>query len=242
MLYHTKGIVLKTLRFSETSVIAHIYTEKFGRLSYIVNGVHAPKSKFKPALLQVLTPLDMITYYREQKNLQRLSEIKPLLLFQNIPFDIVKSTIAIFISEVLYRVLQETESNLPLFNFLFTAITHLDQSKENLSNWHIIFLIQLSAYLGFFPNDNFFYTERPIFDLQEGKFTHRLPEHPNHFGLPLSQVFAKALHIPLQEIANWQITRTQKRELLYAIIKYYELHIEGFTEPKSIKILEEVMA
>ncbi len=242
MLHLTHGIVLKTLRFSETSVIAHIYTEKFGRLAYIINGVHAPKSKFKPALLQVLTPLDMVSYYKEQKNLQRLSEIKPLILLQSIPFNIIKSSIVIFLSEVLYRVLQESESNPPLFQFLLHAIIHLDQSTDSLSNFPIVFLIQLSAYLGFFPDNNFFYTERAIFDLQEGNFTHRLPDHPHHFGLPLSEAFAKALHTPLHEAHCLVITPSQRKALLHTLLHYYQLHISGFSETKSLKILEEIMA
>lgn len=242
MLHQTQGIVLKTSRFSETSVIAHIYTEKFGRQSYIINGVYAPKSKFKPALLQPMMTLEMVSYYRESKNLQRLSEIKPLDLWQDIPFNIVKSTLAIFMSEILYRTLKEAEANQDLFQFLRHTIYFIDQTTHAVANLPVLFLIQLSHYLGFFPNNNFFYTERAIFDLQEGMFVHRLPTHPHHFGLPLSEVFVKALHLPINQSNTWQVAREQRKSLLYALLKYYELHIEGFGELKSLKILEEVLA
>ncbi len=242
MLHHTQGIVLKTLRFSETSVIAHIYTEKFGRQSYIINGVYTAKSRFKPALLQALTVLDMVSYYRDTKNLQRLREIKPADLWTSIPFNVVKSTIAIFMSEILYRTLHEAEANPPLFQFLRHTGQYLDKDSASLAHLPVLFLIQLSRFLGFFPNNNFFYTERAIFDLAEGMFVHRLPTHPHHFGLPLSEVFARALNLTIPDAATWQIGREQRKSLLYAMLKYYELHIEGFGELKSLKILEEVLA
>lgn len=234
--------MLKTLRFSETSVIAHIYTAQFGRQAYIINGVHAPKSKFKAALLQVLTPLEMVVYHREQKNLQRLSEIRPAKLLTSIPFEVVKSSLAIFMSEILYRSLQEAEANEPLFQFLSDAIYYLDDTRQSVAGLPVLFLLQLSRFLGFFPNDNFFYTERAIFDLTEGVFVHRLPTHPHHLRLPLSEIFAKAIPLPLTAAADWTVGREQRKALLAAMLKYYELHIEGFGELKSVKILEEILA
>lgn len=240
MLHATKGIVLKALKFSETSAVVHIYTEKFGRLAYMVNGVYSPKSKFKGALLQPLTVLDMISYHKEHKNLQRLSEIKPCFTFFSLPFDIVKSTIAIFISEILYKVLREEQSDTQLFAFLERSIFFLDNTTLPVNNFHVLFLLQLSAFLGIFPQNNFFYTERSIFDLEEGIFTHRTPTHHNYLALPVSELLAKSLLTPIEQSHNLPINKTQRRELLHALLRYYEIHIEGFGSVRSLKILEEL--
>lgn len=240
MLHITKGIVLKTTKFSETSVVAHIYTEKFGRLSYMINGVRQSKSKFSPALLQAFTPLEMVTYYQENKNLQRLTEIRPLFHLHHIPFEVARSTLALFLAEIVYRTVKEQEYNPALFLFMEQTIVRLDNPADSVANLHLAFLAQLTAFLGFFPQNNFFHTERAIFDLNEGVFTHRLPQHAHYIALPLSERLSKLLQTSIDTCHTLALDRNQRRELLHGFLQYYQLHIEGMSPIQSLKVMEEV--
>ena len=117
MIHQTRGIVFKTIKYSETSVISKIYTEKFGLQSYLINGVRSEKSKIKAGLLQTMSILDMQVYYRENKNLNRVKEITAAYVFQSLPFDALKRSAGLFVMDVLNKCIREQESNEDLFQF-----------------------------------------------------------------------------------------------------------------------------
>lgn len=246
MLHSTKGIVLKTVNYSETSVIATVYTAQLGRQTYMINGVRSTKkSRTKAALLQPLTLLDMVVYHRMNKNLQRIKEIKLAQTFVSIPFDLVKSTIALFITELLYKTVKEEEANPLLFDFLYQFIVHLDTTKEAVGNIPLLFLVQLSSHLGFFPFLNFDTQSSPpltIFDLQEGVFVSQTPNHEHYLALPHSQHLATLLQLATAQQHYLLLSKLNRRFLLQALITYYRFHVEGFTKMKSVHILEEVLA
>ncbi|MBA3647350.1 MAG: DNA repair protein RecO [Chitinophagales bacterium] len=234
MLYKTRGIVFKTIKFSETSVVSKIYTERFGLQSYIVNGIRSPKSKFKASLLQSLSLLDMEVYYRENRNLNRLKEFQFSHIFAVLPFDLLKSSIGLFMIEVLQKSIHEEEKNTSLFYFIYEKIKSLDQNTRIPSNFLIQFLIELSIYLGFFPNGKFS-KETPYFDLSEGTF---VTSHQNNVALLDSSVTkmlsAQILKTPVV------ISSVQRKILLDTLLQYYQIHIPNFSRPKSLQILEEV--
>jgi DNA repair protein RecO (recombination protein O) len=153
MLLKTKGIVLNQIKYRETSIITKIYTEDFGLKSYIVNGVRTKSSKTKIGLFQPLTLLDLVVYYKEKTTLHRISEIKCYSPYKSIPFEIKKSSIVLFLSEILNKTLKEEISNKELFDFLSTSLIYFDEVKEDYHNFHLQFLFQLSAFLGFFPSN-----------------------------------------------------------------------------------------
>ncbi len=241
MLHTTKGIVLKTFKYSETSVIAKIYTHQFGIQSYMVNGVRSNgKSKQKAALLQPLTLLDMVVYYRKNRNIQRIKEMKPIHTFTSIPFNIGKSSLALFTTELLYNTLKEEEQNERQFDFIFEFVQTLDQTEESIANLHLYFLLQLSGFLGFYPFNNYSREAHNIFDLQEGIFTSRRPSHPYYLQEPLCHYFAALLSTPLKDVHLVKIGKTHRKELLRALLEFYKLHIEGFKPLQSVKILQEI--
>jgi len=244
MLHTTQGIVLKTFKYSETSVIAKVYTQKLGLQSYIINGVHTPKAKYKPALLQPLSLLDMVVYAREHKEIQHVKEIAPAGMLVSIPHHVVKSAIALFIAEILYKTLKEETGNAEQFDFLQNTILFLDQCTSNqvVANLHLWFLVHFTAYLGFFPQQNFFYTDRNIFDLREGLFVHRLPTHPYSLTLPHSYTLSQLLKMPIDQIDLIKLDKKQRHELLGAMVNYYQLHVAGFSEVKSVQVLNDVFA
>ncbi len=237
MLQATRGIVLKTVKYSESSIIAKIYTEQFGLRSYIVKGLAGKSKSNKKALFQGLNLLNMVVYEKQGANLQNIKEIEHAFVFGKIPYDIRKSSIAMFINEVLYKSLLEESENGELFNFLYSSITSLDQSEKLIIEFHIRFLIAFSKYLGLMPQNNYSETNN-IFDLQEGVFVSDQPLHSNFLNVNSSSMFSRALSNKAQQICKSQAGRN---ELLEKIILYYSLHLPTFGDLKSHTILKQVL-
>src|SRR6056297_3707722 len=170
MIQSTRGIVLHSFKYGETGIICNIYTETHGKVAFLVQGARKHKAKLKANLFQPLFLLDLEVYYKEKRQLQKIREARNAHPFQSIPYDFRKRTIALFIAEVLYKSLQEEESNPPLFSYLINQIKMLDLKEEGLANFHLYFLIHLSKYLGFFPQNNYS-RSFTFFDMQNGKFT-----------------------------------------------------------------------
>jgi len=239
MLHKTRGIVFNHIKYSETSVIVTIYTEFFGRQSYIVNGVRSKKAKIKANIFQPLFLLDMEVYYKEKRDLQRAKEIQNAFIFSTLPYDLKKSTLAIFIAEILYKTIQEQEPNEELFEYLFNSIQLLDLKENNVSNFHIYFLIHLSKYLGFFPNNN--YTETNCyFDLRAGSFVQIKPFHDLHIAKYESAILSKMLEFSENQHEDLQMDYKQRIYLLERILEYYSLHNDGMSNIKSLEVLREV--
>ena len=241
MLHPTRGIVFKTVKYSETSVIATIYTEKLGVQSYIINSVRTKKPRTRAALLQPLTLLEMVVYHREQKKVQRIKEMKPAVTFLSIPFHISKSSLAIFITEVLYKTIKEQESNPEQFGFIFDFVAFLDKTTQSIANLHLVFLLQLSRFLGFHPQKDFDEQEAAFFDFQEGRFAGKKPTHDYFIHLPLSRLLWHLMLSTHQTANDVILNKEQRKMLLHTLITFYKLHIEGFKEVQSLKVLEAVM-
>src|SRR6185369_6803150 len=155
MLHKTRGIVFHVTDYSESSVIAKIYTELFGLQSYLINGVRKKNPKVKPASLQPLALVDLVVYHKERSGLKRLADARNNPVLKSIPFDIRKSSVVLFMNEVLYKCVKEEEANQSLFDFIFNSI-HLPELRSNPgSDFHLLFLLQLTKYLGFYPHENF---------------------------------------------------------------------------------------
>ena len=152
MLHKTRGIVFKTTDYAESSVIVQIFTEKFGLQSYLINGIKRPKSKIKLNSLQPLHLLDMVVYHKSSGNIQRVSELRHQPVFLSIPYDIVKSSVTMFLNEVLYKSFRQHEPDEVLFEFLFNAIEILDRISKGISNFHLYFLLRLTRFIGFYPD------------------------------------------------------------------------------------------
>ncbi|MBC8054777.1 MAG: DNA repair protein RecO [Sphingobacteriaceae bacterium] len=241
MLHKTRGIVLKTTDYSESSVVAQVFTEKFGLQSYLINGAKKPKAKIKLNMLQPLHLLDMIVYHKATGNLQRISELRNQPLLQTIPYHVVKSSIALFINEVLYKSLKLHFEDEPLFNFLFRSIELLDKSDEGIANFHIYFLLRLTKYLGFYP-DRTIEKEGRFFDLREGTYTLHQPIHLFIIDEGLIEDFKNVIGCSYERLVLLSIPAARRKALLHKILDYYRLHIESFGEVRSHLILEEVLS
>jgi len=240
MLHTTKGIVFHHFKYSEKSVIAKIYTQKFGLQSYIINGVRGKKSKSKLAYLQPLSLLEINAYHKENKGLQQVKDIKLSLPFQNIPFNVYKSSIAFFIAEILYKSIKEEEANNNLFDFLYNSIQILDLDEESYMNFHLLFLSQLTKHLGFFPHHLSFNNQ--YFDLQEGISLSQPPPHQDYIKPPISNLLQTIFGSNFEDIKTLKIDNNNRKLLLTALIDYYALHLSNFGNLKSKEILEEILS
>jgi len=238
MQHKTRGIVLKTTKYSESSVVAQVLTEKFGLQSYLVNGARKPKAKIGMALLQPLHLLDMVVYHRENTSLQRMADARQMPPLQSIPHDTVKQTVALFLNEVLYKSLRQQGADEPLFNYLFHAISWWDHLERPIPHFHLFFLIKLSRYLGFSPTLT--KSNLPFFDLKEGVFCLSLPAHPWVLQNPHTFYFSNLLTASFEELAKLHIPLTDRRLLLQKILDFYRLHIDHLGEIHSHEVLEEV--
>ena len=243
MLYTTTGIVIHHFKYAEKSVIAKIYTEKFGLLSFILNGVRNAKSKNKAVYLQPLSLVEINFFYKEKKGLQTVKDIRLAIPYTSIPFNINKSTIAFFIAEILYKSIKEEEANPKLFDFLYHAFQFLDLQDLNYSNFHIVFLAQFSKQLGFSPQTSVLNSNTNLyFALQDGCFVHHQPIHQPHISPPLSSLFLTVLQTSFETSSNLKIDASQRKLLLSNFLDYYNLHLSNFDNLKTLTILEDILS
>lgn len=239
MLHKTKGIALKTTSYAENSIVAHVYTEAFGMQSYLINGAKKPKAKIQANLFQPLYPLDMVVYHKDNNGLQRIKEVHQLPVLREIPFDINKGSLALFINEILYKALRQQSPDPFLFNFIQQAILWLDAADSGLANFHLVFLIKLSRFLGFLP----LHTNRgshPYFDLLDGVFGNTLPAHSYVLQEPHTSLFQQLLRIGFEESAQIKMRKEDRKYLLEKTLEFYKLHTENFGTVHSLYILEEI--
>jgi DNA repair protein RecO (recombination protein O) len=240
MLHKTRGIVFKTTDYGESSVVVQVFTEKFGLQSYIVNGAKKPKAKIARNMLQPLHLLDMVVYHKETGNVQRIKEVKNSPQLQSIPYDVIKSSLAMFLNEILYKAVKQQSADENMFDFVFSAIEWLDHQVDGIANFHLLFLIRLTRYLGFYP-DRYLAGEADYFDLKNGTFSRFKPDSVLYLSPPHTQNFTMLLQGTFENIAGIKLSNDERRYLINKLLDYYALHIEGFGNIKSQAVLEEVL-
>ncbi|MGZ8523026.1 MAG: DNA repair protein RecO [Chitinophagaceae bacterium] len=244
-LHHTSGIVLRTVKYGETSVIVTIFTELFGVQSYLVNGVRtsSKKGSGKANLFQPTSILDMIVYHNELKQLQRIKEFRWNFLYQHILSDVRKNAVALFMVELLTKCLKQPEANPDLFHFAEDSFIHLDKASDAVTaNFPLFFALHLPVFFGFRVSDN--YSERnPFLDLREGEFLRDQPGHP-HF-LDDKQAFVTSQLLKVQqpeELEEIKLNHDFRRNLLFVYETYYALHIQDFGTMRTLPVLREILS
>jgi DNA repair protein RecO (recombination protein O) len=244
MVHKTKGIVLRTVKYGETSVIVTILTELFGLQSYLVNGVRtgAGKGGSKAGLFQPAAMLDLVIYHQESKNLQRLKEFSWNHLYQLVFDDVVTHAVALFMIELLQKCLKQPEPNPELYYFMEDSLKSLDQAELTVqANFPLFFAIHLAGFFGLRIDDN--YSEKRNFlDLEEGYFSELKPSHPHYLENPLSEISSHLLKIMHpSELADLHLNREKRRMLLMAYEDFYSMHISGFTSLKTLPVLRTIL-
>lgn len=239
MLVPTKAIVISKLKYGDNDLIVKCYTEGFGIQSYLLRGIlKSKKGKLKTAYFQLLSQLELIVNYRETRSLQSISEVKPFAFYQSIYSNVAKSAIVMFLAEVLTGVLKEEENNELLFTYLETTFLWLDANDE-FSNFHLLFLLNLSRYLGFYPDLN--HSEYNFFNLEDGKFQSK-KTGIHCISDDILMQFKQLLGINFDVLHTVKINSGQRQELLNMILLYFELHLGSLKKPKSLQVLNQVFA
>ncbi|MBD2769546.1 DNA repair protein RecO [Hymenobacter sp. BT664] len=239
MLIKTRGIVLSYLKYRETSIIARVYTERLGLQSYVVNGVRKAKPPGRIALFQPFTLLELVAYVaRGSGGLTRLSEFRCAEPFRTLPYEVQKSSVVLFLSEIVSRAVREEEQNEPLFQFLHDSILAFDQQTVGTENFALVFLLRLTSYLGFGVSSGGELTDQvimaghaPAAKGTTGPATLRLREFEIYFDELLRDPATST-------IPNGRV----RHELLNVLIRYYQLHVEQLGDIRSLDILSQVLA
>ena len=244
MIHKTKGIVLRSVKYGETSVIVSMYTEMFGIQSYIVNGVRisSKKGAGKANLFQPAAILDLVVYHNELKNIQRLKEFRWGFIYKHLFFDVIKNSVALYMIELLQKTLKQPEPNPDLFHFIEDAFLHLDTSDETVvANYPLFFALQLSGFYGFRFSDT--YTVKNHFlDLQEGEFVYEQPSHSYFIETDHSFITSQILKVMQpHELSQIRLNKETRRVLLRAYELFYALHIQDFGTMKTLPVLHEVL-
>lgn len=245
MLHKTKGIILRTVKYGETSIITTVYTELFGVQTYIVKGVRQSSKTsqgkanyFQPAML-----LDMEVHHNELKQMQFIKEYQCSYLYEKILFDVVRNSVAMYVIELLQHSLKQPEANPELFYLIEDTLKEIDKGSETfVANLPLYFTLHLGSELGF-QIQGAYSEDKPVLDLQQGFFTDAVPVHPYFLENEDAKITSQILKIKqYKDLENISLNRNIRRQLLVAYQQYMSLHISDFGEMRSLAVLQEILS
>lgn len=220
MIHKTRGIVFRYTKYGDTSIIVSIFTELFGLQTYLVNGIRSKTARGKISLFQPMTLLDLVVYHRENANILRIKEVRCLHAYRHIHEDIRKTSIALFLSEILNKAVKDQSNAETIFDFLMRSFITLDQ-LEGIENFHLQFLIQLSRHLGFGVHETSEVLAGSTFSVEDDEGLRSL--------------------LKARYDAPPQLTYACRKHLLDQMLLFYYRHIDGMTEVRSVDVLAEVL-
>ncbi|MEO9052808.1 MAG: DNA repair protein RecO [Ginsengibacter sp.] len=243
MIYTTKGIVLRTIKYGETSVIASVFTERFGVQSYMVNNVRTSGKSLKAHFFQPSSILDLEVYHNELKNLQRIKDLKWSSIYKSLLSDVIKNSIALYMVEVLQKALKQPEPNADLFSFCEDAFLFLDTATNGVAaNFPIYFSLQLAPFLGIRLHDNYSDTSN-FFDISEGKFADVNPMSEHQVDADTSCYISELLKVMHpHDLGEIKINRSIRFKILQYLEEYYTWHVPEFGSLKTLPILSAIVS
>lgn len=240
MLAKTPALVLGAVKYGDSSVILKTYTREEGIKSFMVGGVRSKKGPLKPAMTQVLGQLNLVYYQKGKGELRRIKEASMAHHYKELWFDPVKSSLAMFLAEILSHVLKEEEPNSNLYDFLVGTIAELDEMEQGVGNFHLFFLLRLSAFLGFFP-------QSPVdgevyFDLQNGVFSTSHIAHYHFLSKEETALWQKMQRAEESHSLAMGISKKERGQLLEFVLTYYRLHVTDFGQLRSLEVLKALLS
>lgn len=236
----TEGIIIKQTKFSDSGVIVKIFTREMGIQSFFVRGLRKSKSGKKTALFQPLTIVDLVVNYNEKKSLQSIKEINLNQSYKSLTIHPIKRSLLFFIDELLHKCLKEETENNELFDWIKNSLIWLDLTNDDFVNFHLVFMMQLSMFMGFFPKDEST-TKSAVFDMVEGKFLDRTPHHPHFVSGDTATIIRMLQSKKFNDTGDMKIDNRLRKIVLETMIAYYDLHIPSLGEFKSLDVLSVVL-
>lgn len=237
MLVNTQAIVITTVKYGEADLIAKCFTASSGVKSYLLKGIlKSKKGKLRASLFQPFTILEIQANHRDKGGLEYIKEAKPETVLISVHSSVIKSSMVLFLAEILKSIIHEEEQNLQLFNFIKEAILWLD-THEASPIFHHYFLLELTRYLGFYPDCNTIALS--YFNMEEGVFQN---QETSVYCFPIGNkhLFKQLLQTSPVDLAQLSPKKSERQETLKLLITYYQLHIQGFKTPKSLEVLQSV--
>jgi DNA repair protein RecO (recombination protein O) len=237
MIVTTKGIVLSSVKYGDSHLIVSLFTEISGLKSYMLHRILGSKrGKLKSSYFQPLTLLELEAVHKDKGSLERIREAKVVHPYRTLHVDMIKTTMVIFLAEVIKSSIREEEKNIELFNFLERSLIWLDD-HEQIANFHILFLLKLSKYLGFYPNISD--SNKKYFNLLEGRFQDSKTNDYCEEGVSV-QALRQFFGIDFDRISSIKLTKIVRFETLNLLLMYYKLHLHNFNIPKSLLVLKQL--
>ena len=237
MLETTKAIVFSSIKYAEADLIVTCFTYSSGLKTYLLRGIlKSKKGRLKPSYFQPLTQLEIVANHKNKGTLESIKEVKVLYPYTTLHTDVVKTSLVMFLSEMLKNAIVEQEVNQGLYLFLEASFQWLDH-HEDIANFHTLFLLKLTAYLGFYPDTSS--ADLPYFNLLEGSFG------TEDFSIycetgPRVETLKQFFGIHFDAICSVKLSKTQRRDVLDLVLDYYQLHLQGYKKPKSLAVLQQL--
>lgn len=239
-LYKTKGIILHTIKYGDKGHIVYMLTEKLGRVSYWVNSSRGGKPTVAKSkiIIQPLTIIDYVAKTPTKGDLHRFVELSKSYYPSNVIFDYTKSTLALFITELVYRFIKTDTENTMIYDYVEHSIKTLDTIQEGIPNFHIYFILNLTRFLGYYPSDK--YIERSFFDLTRGEYVIIRPQHNLYIEQKESEDLSNLQQKQVDMLAELKYNKSTRNTLIEAMIAYINYHNGTNIKISSTEILKEL--
>lgn len=235
----SRAIVLRTVKYGESRIIVDLLTREAGRVSFGCNLSKTNRGKIKKQLFQPLNILDLVFDDRANVQLQRFRDVRIAIPYVSIPFDSVKLSISLFLAEFLNYSTRDERDNKPLYDFVEKSLLWLDDAQQAFANFHLVFLMHLTLFVGFYPNlEN--YREGAWFDLRDGSFSLVCPKHPDYLYPQEASKISTLMRMNYDNMHFFKMNRAERNRCIEVILYYYRLHIPSFPELKSLEVLREL--
>lgn len=222
-------------------MVAYLLTDTFGRRNYMVQGLGKGSSRTgggKGALFQPMFLLDVVGLESNKTQMDRIKEVTLARPLQSIPFDVRKSTVALFMSELLYKIVKEVEPQSPLFDFVWHSVEALDSMEQGVYNFHLWFLVGLSRFLGFYPSGD--WSEGCVFDIEGGCFTRSVPRSGLFFNADNTLLLHRLMEMDADELGSVALPRRQRTDFIESLLAYFGYHLDTIHHVQSLRILSEI--
>lgn len=239
MLQKTRGIVLNIVNYNDKYLLIRIYTEIGGLVTYMVSKTKSKTTKVPRSVFSPLAVVELEAEHQPKREIQRIKEARPSLHYYSIPVDMGKASIVFFLSEFLYRVLRDTEDSRLVFDFLYQSVQILEMTDKGIANFHLVFMLKLTRFLGFYPNLEE-YSPHAFFDMLNGEYVMGQPLHRHFLNRDDSEVLSRMARITYENMHHFAFNRRDRSIIIDRILEYYRLHLYDFPALKSFDVLREL--